>query len=70
MNDAYTFYHDLKGGRSDANLSRTEYDYLQNRCSGAPVQEQIVSVGQDGKFIFQRDMRENDVYLLVLKRLI
>ncbi len=70
MNDAYTFYHDLKGGRSDANLSRTEYDYLQNRCSGAPVQEQIVSVGQDGKFIFQRDMRENDVYLLALKRLI
>lgn len=66
MNDVFTLYRELdtKNG-----LSKAQEEYLSKNCSGAPTLTQCVEVGKDGVFSYQHKMRENDVFLLNLKKL-
>lgn len=63
MNDVYTLY---RGLGVHGSLSPKETEYLNENCSGRPVLKQWVEVGGNGIFEYNRDMRENDVYLLRL----
>ena len=40
----------------------------RSRFTGKPAQSKTVRVGADGKFSIQLPLRENDVYLLNLKK--
>lgn len=63
-NDVFTLYRDL-GAPKD--LSPAQEQYLRDSCGDAPLLSQTVQV--DGTFSFEREMRENDVYLLKLTQL-
>lgn len=65
MNDVYTLYREL-GAQSS--LSPNETEYLNESCSGRPLLQKWVEVGEGGQFEYERDMRENDVYLLKLRK--
>ena len=65
MNDAYTMYLDM--GAPDQ-LSRAQAEALRQGANGAPV-EQLVVKHPGGTFTKDFPLRENDVVLLVLRRL-
>jgi len=62
-NDVYTDYLDL-GSPND--LSREEIERLRARNNGAPEQVRRITVGEDGSFTTDIEMRENDVVLVTL----
>jgi len=62
-NDAYTAY--LAMGRP-AQLTRAQVEALKAETSGAPLRQQEVRVGSDGRFSTRLQLRENDVYLVEL----
>lgn len=66
MNDAYTLYRELNVNRT---LTRSQEEYIKSCCDGAPIISKIITVGADGRFTFTRGLRQNDVYLLTLKRI-
>jgi xylan 1,4-beta-xylosidase len=65
-NDAYATYMDLG---SPAQLTRAQVEKIKSENSGAPITKSIIKVGPDGKVQRRFDLRENDVFLFVLKKL-
>jgi len=65
VNDAYATYRDLG---APAQLTKTQVAKIKSENSGAPVDVRTVTIGRDGKFEQQFDLRENDVVLIALKR--
>jgi len=65
QNDAYTAY--IKMG-SPAQLTKAQVTALKALASGKPVQEKIIRVAKGGQFSLDLPLRENDVYLVELKR--
>jgi xylan 1,4-beta-xylosidase len=65
-NDPYTRYLEL--GRP-TNLSREMVAELKNLSNGRPVLDSRVTVFADGTFEKSLPLRENDVWLLSLKRI-
>lgn len=65
VNDAYTRYLDLG---APAQLTRAQEEAIQQGASGAPVQEEVLNHA-GGTFTRDFALRENDVVLVVLKRL-
>jgi xylan 1,4-beta-xylosidase len=65
INDAYATYRDM---RAPPQLTKPQVAIIRSTNSGEPVAQTLVTVGGDG--IFQRDieLRENDVCLLQLDR--
>lgn len=66
MNDAYTLYRELNVNNV---LTPKQEKYIKSCCSGAPIMSKLETVGADGTFKFSRDLRQNDVYLVTLKRI-
>lgn len=64
INDAYATYYDLG---SPSQLTREQAVYIRQKNNGAPVESKIVTVGSDGKFKGDYEVRENDVCLLMLE---
>jgi xylan 1,4-beta-xylosidase len=65
VNDAYATYMDLG---SPSQLTKAQVKKIKSDNSGASIASSTVKVGPDGKFQQQFDLRENDVYLFLLKR--
>ncbi|MGO4880037.1 MAG: GH39 family glycosyl hydrolase [Bryobacteraceae bacterium] len=65
VNDAYTTYLDI--GAPDQ-LTRAQADALHSSASGAPIEQRVVKYS-DGSFIKDIPLRENDVVLVVLRKL-
>jgi xylan 1,4-beta-xylosidase len=65
VNDAYMTYMDLG---SPSQLTKAQVKKIKSDNSGASIASSTVKVGPDGKFQQQFDLRENDVYLFLLKR--
>ncbi len=63
VNDAYATYRDLG---APSQLTRDQVAYIKSVNSGAPVEEQLVEVGNDGTFKRSIEVRENDVCLIEL----
>jgi xylan 1,4-beta-xylosidase len=65
-NDAYTAYLDLG---SPAQLTRAQVAQLHAASSGKPIEEKTITVRANGTFERELPLRENDVFLLVLRKL-
>ena len=65
VNDAYTRYLDLG---APSQLSRQQVDAIQQGSTGAPVHEEVLNHA-GGTFAKEFPLRENDVVLIVFKRL-
>ena len=65
-NDAYTAYQDMG---SPAQLTRAQVAQLHTASSGKPNEENTITVRADGTFARELSLRENDVFLLVLRKL-
>jgi xylan 1,4-beta-xylosidase len=65
VNDPYTTYLDLG---APSQLTRRQVEAIKALNSGAPSRSQIIRIS-DGRFSETFPMRENDVYLVVLKKL-
>jgi xylan 1,4-beta-xylosidase len=64
LNDAHATYRDLG---SPAQLTKAQVAEIKSKNSGAPAEVRTVTIGRDGKFEQQFDLRENDVVLVTLK---
>lgn len=65
MNDAYTMYLDMGAPEQ---LTRAQADALRDGASGAPVEQALVKHA-GGLFTKDLPLRENDVVLVVLRKL-
>lgn len=65
VNDAYTTYLEMG---APSQLTVKQENTLKSICSGMPIQNEIISVS-DSKFVKEFMMRDNDVYLVLLKKL-
>ena len=65
VNDAYATYRDLG---APAQLTKAQVAKIKTENSGAPVESGSATVGRDGKFQKQFDLRENDVVQVILTR--
>ncbi|QEE50839.1 glycoside hydrolase [Flavobacterium alkalisoli] len=65
VNDAYTAYYDM--GRP-SQLNRNQVKEINEKSNGAPVYTEEIKIGKNGSFSKQLDLRENDVFLICLKR--
>ena len=63
VNAAYATYRDLG---APAQLTKAQVAEIKSKNSGAPLEVKTVSIGRDGKFEHQFDLRENDVVLVTL----
>ena len=66
VNDAYATYMDLG---SPSQLTRAQVAQIRTANNGAPLSRVSVEVGENGLLTREFDLRENDVCLLMLKRL-
>jgi xylan 1,4-beta-xylosidase len=53
---------------SPSQLTKAQVKKIKTDTSGASIASSKVTVGTDGKIQQQFDLRENDVYLLLLKK--
>lgn len=65
-NDAYTAYLNMGAPQQ---LTRSEVAMLKQKSEDAPVIKQTISVGSDGSYIHHIAMAENDIWMLILKKL-
>ena len=65
-NDVHSAYRDLG---TPSQLTRREVEALRAKSDGRPFLREIVTVGADGRFLKELELRENDVCLLTLVRL-
>jgi xylan 1,4-beta-xylosidase len=65
VNDAYAAYKDLG---SPAQLTRAQVAALKAASTGKPVAEKSITVRADGVFDRALPLRENDAFLLLLRR--
>lgn len=66
VNDAYTDYYDL--GRP-SQLNREQVTSIKKNNNGSPIYREEVKIGKDGNFTKQLDLRENDVFLITLRKI-
>lgn len=66
VNDVQAAWRDLG---SPSQLTRAQVQSLRKASAGAPVLDEKVIVGADGKFQREFELRENDVWLVELRRL-
>jgi xylan 1,4-beta-xylosidase len=64
-NDAFAVYKDLG---SPSQLTRAQVEQIRAASDGKPVEQDVVTVRADGIFERQLALRENDVFLLLLRR--
>jgi xylan 1,4-beta-xylosidase len=64
-NDAYATYMDMG---SPTQLTKAQVAKIKSDNSGSPIASSTVKVGRDGKVQQRFELRENDVYLFLLKR--
>jgi xylan 1,4-beta-xylosidase len=65
VNDAYANYRDLG---SPAQLTKAQVAEIKSKNSGAPLDIRTVKIANDGQFLQQFDLRENDAVLITLAR--
>jgi len=65
FNDAFSSYLTMK---KPAQLSKQQVNEIKQSNSGAPLSKVVVQIGADGVFNKEIQLRENDVYLLQLKK--
>lgn len=65
VNDAYAVYKDLG---SPAQLTRSQVERINAASSGKPIEQSRITVRADGRFDRELPLRDNDVFLLVLKK--
>jgi len=63
VNDAYTEYVDM--GKPQQ-LNRQQVENLKKHNNGSPVSIESVEIKQDGAFLKELDIRENDIFMLNL----
>ncbi len=66
VNDAYATYCDLG---SPNQLTRAQVDFIKEKNDGSPLDSKVVTVGDDGVFASDYEVRENDVCLVTLSPL-
>lgn len=66
VNDVQAVYRDMG---SPKQLTKAQVATLRKASSGDSILEEVVSIGADGNFTRSFPMRENDVWLVELKRL-
>jgi xylan 1,4-beta-xylosidase len=64
VNDAYATYLDLG---SPAQLTRAQVEQIRKATAGQPSLERLVLVEADGRYTRQLELRENDVWLILLR---
>ncbi len=65
VNDVQSAWRDLG---SPAQLTKSQVEQLRRAAAGDPVIDETVEVGADGRCLRRFEMRENDVWLVELKR--
>ena len=65
VNDVQSAWRDLG---SPAQLTKSQVEQLRRAASGDPVVDETIEVGADGRCLRSFEMRENDVWLVELKR--
>lgn len=65
-NDVQSAWRELG---SPSQLTRAQVKTLQTASSGAPCLEENIEIGKDGRFSRSLEQRENDVWLVELRRL-
>ena len=63
VNDAYASYRDLG---SPSQLTREQVAFIKARHDGAPIESEVVTVGADGSFAGEFELRENDLCLVII----
>lgn len=66
INDPYATYRDLG---APSQLTREQVAYIKSVNNGRPTDEEIFTVGNDGKFSRDFTVRDNDVFLVTLSPL-
>lgn len=66
MNDPYTLYYELNIKKG---LTQDQEKYIKESCDGSPLIKKVVKIDESGSFSYKRELRENDVYLITLKKL-
>jgi xylan 1,4-beta-xylosidase len=66
VNDVQAAWRDMG---SPSQLTRGQVQALRKASSGQPVTEERVMIGDDGLFVRDFELRENDVWLVELQRL-
>ncbi len=68
QNDAYTSYMEMKPSGS---LSREAVKLLDGMSRGIPVKSDRIAIdlNSGGTYVFETDMRENDVFLVMIQRM-
>lgn len=64
FNDSYTMYLDMG---KPSQLSREQVAQLKKNTESKPIARETIRVGKDGKFTKEFPIRENDVYMVLLK---
>jgi len=67
VNDAYAIYKDLG---SPAQLTRAQVGLIHAASDGKPTSQGMVTIGVDGTFEYAVPLRENDVFLVTLTRIL
>ncbi len=65
-NDPYTLYY--KFGKP-SQLTKPQVEFLKYKSSGKPDYSELVKINSSGKFNRDLSLKENDVYLICLKKL-
>jgi xylan 1,4-beta-xylosidase len=66
VNDAYATYCDIG---SPSQLTRAQVAFIKDKNNGSPLDRKVVTVGDDGVFAGDYEVRENDVCLVTLSPL-
>ncbi len=66
VNDAYTNYFDMKRPNQ---LTKQQVDELKSKNNGSAISTEHIKIDAKGKFVKEIHVRENDVFMLSLKKL-
>ena len=66
VNDAYATYCDLG---SPSQLTRDQVAFIKDKNNGAPHDTKVVTIGDNGAFFDDYEVRENDLCLVTLSPL-
>jgi len=64
VNDAYSTY--LSMGKPDQ-LTKPQTELIKQQNAGLPISKEVIQITASGRFDKEFEIRENDVYMLVLK---
>ena len=66
VNDVQAAWRDMG---SPSQLTREQVQALRETSSGQPMIDEKIKIGADGQFVRDFELRENDVWLVELRRL-